>query len=140
MTKEVRCKCKLCGAKHRRSFVLEINYAYVCNDCACEYRKIFFNYKNRDTRKREINPLFEAFQQGWLQEEQRLGLEHREIPQFMKDDYAALWEIEKKRWDNAEIDQQLTEESFKQSAARRKAFYEDLIKKSKENGEISENP
>jgi hypothetical protein len=24
----------------------------ICHDCACEYRKIFFDYKNREARKK----------------------------------------------------------------------------------------
>lgn len=27
----------------------------ICHDCACEYRKIFFDYKNREARKKPIS-------------------------------------------------------------------------------------
>lgn len=98
MTKEIRCKCKLCGAKHRESFMLHFQDKKVCNDCAYEYRKIFFNYQNRKDRKAKENPFFKAFERGWLAEEAEKGLQHREIPQFMKDDYQRLWEIDRAKW------------------------------------------
>lgn len=79
----------------------------VCHDCACEYRKIFFNYQDRESRKRKnYNPLFDAFERACIHAEQRKGYEHQEIPQFMKDEYDRLWQIEKLKWQKGTFDEE----------------------------------
>lgn len=98
MAKEMRCKCKLCGAKHRKQFGLTIRQytdlgcedKFVCNDCASEYRKIFFNFKNRKDRNPRKNTLFDAFEKGWLDAEREEGLVHRPIPKEIQDYYDKL--------------------------------------------------
>lgn len=103
MAKEPRCKCRYCGARHRDSFMSHFPDKSVCPDCCYEYRKIFFNFKNRDKRKiEENNPLFEAFKRGWEKEEVSSNLTYIKIPESLKNYYHSLWLLEKRRWDQEE--------------------------------------
>jgi len=62
MTKEIKCKCKLCRARHRESFVIQFEDKIVCYDCFCEYMKIFRGYKNRQARKNLEIPIIKRIE------------------------------------------------------------------------------
>lgn len=90
MAKEIREKCKYCRAKHRESFNLHLPDKVICEACASEYRKIFFNFQNRKERNPRKNTLFEAFEKGWRDAEREEGLVHRPIPKEIQDYYDKL--------------------------------------------------
>lgn len=48
-----KTRCKYCRARHRPEFMLHFADKSVCHECACEYRKMFFDYKNRDQKRLE---------------------------------------------------------------------------------------
>jgi hypothetical protein len=84
MTKEIRCKCKLCGARHRQSFVIQFDDKIVCFDCFCEYMKIFRGYKNREARKKPSLRLPEDVQKRY--NDMLLGTEFKFNPLKRIDD------------------------------------------------------
>lgn len=96
--REIRFKCTYCKSKHRSSFmhIFDNNdelktVKVVCNECVCEYRKIFFSPKNPEKEEQKENPLFKAFERGWRDEEELSGLQPLEIPKQIKDYYDKLW-------------------------------------------------
>jgi hypothetical protein len=94
MEKECRIKCTLCRSRHRESFMYQLPDKTVCPDCCSEYKKIFYGYKNRDERKKEANEMYKSFEAGWIAEEQEKGLDHIEIPPFVKNHYKHIWKNE----------------------------------------------
>lgn len=82
--KDMKLKCSLCRARHRSRFVLQFPDKTVCQDCAAEYRKIFFNFKNRDARKREPLQIPKEVSDHYDAIFFRPRREKRELDEFMK--------------------------------------------------------
>ena len=100
-----KIRCKGCGSRPRLQNALVFGSLELCHDCHAEYSKIFYGYANREKRRRkEVNPLFRAFKNGWTSYEEKRGLHPKKISAELEMEYDRVWENSKNALVNDEVE------------------------------------